>query len=154
LSQAVYRGVPADFYGFEAESTFRVLDRGGHKVDLLFSGDYTNARNSDTGEPLPRIPPLRLGFGVDYAYGAWGAGVSFTKAFAQHRQPENDTSTDGYYKLDADLTYSFRIDKTQWQAYLRGTNLTNQEIRYATSVLRDIAPEGGRAVMVGFKANF
>ncbi|WP_082988234.1 TonB-dependent receptor [Bordetella bronchialis] len=154
LSQAVYRGVPADFYGFEAEGTFRVLDRGAHKLDLLLSGDYTNARNSDTGEPLPRIPPLRLGFGLDYAYGAWGAGVSFTKAFAQHRHPDNDDSTDGYYKLDADLTYSFRVDKTQWQAYLRGTNLTNQEIRYATSVLRDIAPEGGRAVMVGVRASF
>ncbi|OZI60961.1 TonB-dependent receptor [Bordetella genomosp. 11] len=154
LSQAIYRGVPADFFGFEAESSFRVLDRGAHKLDLLLSGDYTNARNSDTGEPLPRIPPLRLGFGLDYAYGAWGAGVSFTKAFAQHRHPDNDDSTDGYYKLDADLTYSFRVDKTQWQAYLRGTNLTNQEIRYATSVLRDIAPEGGRAVMVGLRGSF
>ncbi len=61
LSQEIYRGVPADFYGFEAESSFRVLDRGAHKLDLLLSGDYTNARNSDTGEPLPRIPPLRAG---------------------------------------------------------------------------------------------
>jgi iron complex outermembrane receptor protein len=154
LSQAVYRGVPADFYGFEAESTFRVLERAGHKLDLLLSGDYTNARNSDTGEPLPRIPPLRLGLGLDYAYGAWGAGVSFTKAFAQHRHSDNDDSTAGYYKVDADVTYSFRVDKTQWQAYVRGTNLTNQEIRYATSVLRDIAPEGGRAVMVGLRASF
>jgi iron complex outermembrane receptor protein len=154
LAQAVYRGVPADFYGFEAESAFRVLQQGGHKLDLLLSGDYTNARNSDTGEPLPRIPPLRLGFGLNYAYGAWGAGLSFTKAFAQHRHPDNDDSTDGYYKLDADLAYSFRIARTQWQAYVRGTNLTNQEIRYATSVLRDIAPEGGRAVMVGMRADF
>lgn len=154
LAQAVYRGVPADFYGFEAESTIRVLDRGAHKLDLLLSGDYTNARNSDTGEPLPRIPPLRLGFGLDYAYGAWGAGVSFTKAFAQHRHPDNDDSTGGYYKLDANLSYAFRVDKTQWQAYLRGTNLTNQEIRYATSVLRDVAPEGGRAVMVGLRGAF
>jgi iron complex outermembrane receptor protein len=154
LAQAVYRGVPADFFGFEAEGTFRVLDHAGHKVDLLLSGDYTNARNSDTGEPLPRIPPLRLGFGFDYSYGAWGAGVSFTKAFAQHRRPEDDDSTAGYYKVDADLTYAFRIDKTQWQAYVRGTNLTNQEIRYSTSVLRDIAPEGGRAVLVGVRASF
>ncbi|WP_084025630.1 TonB-dependent receptor [Bordetella flabilis] len=154
LTQAVYRGVPADFFGFEAEGTFRVLDRGGHKLDVLLSGDYTHARNSDTGQPLPRIPPLRLGFGLDYAYGAWGAGVSFTKAFAQHRVPDNDDSTAGYYRLDADLTYAFRIDKTQWQAYLRGTNLTNQEIRYATSVVRDLAPEGGRAVLVGVRASF
>jgi iron complex outermembrane receptor protein len=154
LSQAVYQGVPADFFGFEAQSTFRVLDHGGHTVDLNLSGDYTNARNSDTGEPLPRIPPLRLGVGFDYAYGPWGAGASFTKAFAQHRAPENDDSTIGYYRVDASATYSFKVSKTQWQAYLRGTNLTNQEIRYSTSVLRDIAPEGGRAVMVGVRASF
>lgn len=154
LAQAVYRGVPADFYGFEAESTLRVLEKGGHSVDLDLSGDYTNARNSDTGVPLPRIPPLRLNMGVDYAYGPWGAGVSITKAFAQHRFADNDTPTDGYYSLDANAVYQFKIDQTQWQAYVRGINLTNQDIRYATSVLRDIAPEGGRAVMVGFRANF
>ncbi|OZI34947.1 TonB-dependent receptor [Bordetella genomosp. 10] len=154
LSQAVYRAVPADFYGFEASTTTRVLESGAHKLDLNLSGDYTHARNSDTGEPLPRIPPLRLGFGLDYTYGPWGAGVSFTKAFAQHRRPENDTSTAGYYRLDADASYAFKVGQTQWLAYVRGTNLTNQEIRYSTSVLRDIAPEGGRAVMVGLRANF
>ncbi|AOB33729.1 TonB-dependent receptor [Bordetella sp. H567] len=154
LSQAIYRGVPADFYGFEAEGSFRVLGRDAHKLDMRLSGDYTNARNSDTGQPLPRIPPLRLGWGLEYAHGAWGAGVSFTKAFAQHRHPDNDDGTKGYYRVDADLTYAFRIDKTQWQAYLRGTNLTNQEIRYSTSVLRDVAPEGGRAVMLGVLASF
>ena len=42
----------------------------------------------------------------------------------------------------------------QWQAYVRGINLTNQDIRYATSVLRDVAPEGGRAVMVGLRGSF
>ncbi|ARP86527.1 TonB-dependent receptor [Bordetella genomosp. 9] len=154
LSQAVYRAVPAEFYGFEADGSFRVLERGGNKLDLLLSGDYTYARNRGTGEPLPRIPPLRLGIGLAYAKGPWGAGVSFTKAFSQHRHPENDDSTAGYYRLDADLTYAFRLDSTRWQAYVRGINLTNQEIRYATSILRDVAPEGGRAVMVGVRANF
>ncbi|MFC4278231.1 TonB-dependent receptor [Achromobacter aloeverae] len=154
LSQAVYRAAPADFYGFEASTTMRVLERGAHKLDLNLSGDYTHARNSDTGEPLPRIPPLRLGMGLDYAYGPWGAGVSITKAFAQHRRPDDDTSTAGYYRLDANASYAFKVGQTQWLAYVRGINLTNQEIRYATSVLRDVAPEGGRAVMVGLRASF
>ncbi|OWT80042.1 MULTISPECIES: TonB-dependent receptor [unclassified Achromobacter] len=154
LSQAVYRAVPADFYGFEADTTMRVLESGGHALDLNLSGDYTQARNSNTGEPLPRIPPLRLGMGFDYSYGPWGAGVSVTKAFAQHRRPDNDTSTAGYYRLDANASYTFKVGQTQWLAYLRGINLTNQEIRYATSILRDVAPEGGRAVMVGMRASF
>lgn len=32
--------------------------------------------------------------------------------------------------------------------------VTNQTIRYATSVLRDIAPEGGPSVMVGIHSSF
>lgn len=36
-------------------------------------GDYTHARNIDTGQPLPRISPLRVTFAVDYGYGLFGA---------------------------------------------------------------------------------
>ncbi|SHH80198.1 iron complex outermembrane recepter protein [Pollutimonas bauzanensis] len=154
LPEAVYTAVPADFFGIEAEGRFRVLERGGHTVDLNLSGDYTRARNSDTGEPLPRIPPLRLNAGLDYNHGPWGAGVSVTRAFAQHRKPDNDTTTTAYYSLDADAVYRFKMSGTQWQAYLRGINLTNQTIRYATSILRDVAPQGGRSVMVGLRGHF
>jgi len=154
LPEASYRGVPAEFYGVEADASLRVLERGGHRLDLALGGDYTRARNRDTGEPLPRIPPLRLHAGLDYAYGHWDAGVSVTKAFAQHRHPGEDTPTDGYYSLDADLAYRFGIGATDWQAYLRGINLTDQTIRYATSVLRDVAPAGGRAVLVGLRGHF
>jgi len=154
LPEAAYRGVPAEFYGFEADTSLRVLERGGHKLDLALSGDYTRARNRDTGESLPRIPPLRLRAGLDYGYGPWNAGVSVTKAFAQHDHPDEDTPTDGYYSLDASLSYDLKVGATDWQAYLRGINLTDQEIRYATSVLRDVAPAGGRAVMVGLRGSF
>ncbi|MBV6303523.1 TonB-dependent receptor [Candidimonas humi] len=154
LPEAQYRAVPADFFGFEAEGRFRILEQGGHAVDLHLSGDYTNARNSDTGEPLPRIPPLRLTAGLDYTHGPWGAGASATRAFAQHRKPDDDTPTSAYYSLDAYATYRFKTDGVHWLAYVRGNNLTNQTIRYASSVLRDIAPEGGRSVMVGVRGRF
>jgi len=154
LPEARYRGVRAQLYGLEAESVTRVLERAGHTLDLGLTGDYTIARNLDNDEPLPRIPPLRLRVALDYGYGPYNAGVSLSKAFSQHRHPDNDTPTEGYYSLDASLGYRFKLSATQWQAYLRGINLTNQDIRYATSVLRDVAPEGGRAVMVGLRGSF
>ncbi len=52
------------------------------------------------------------------------------------------------------LIYKFHVGTTSWLAYVRGDNLTNQEIRYASSVVRDIAPEGGRSVMVGLRTTF
>lgn len=154
LPEAAYRGVRAEFYGIEVESSTRVFQAQGHAVDLSLGGDYTHARNADTGEPLPRISPLRLMAAVDWKHGPWDAGVSVTKAFSQHRQPEDDTPTIGYYTLDTHAGYRFKLGATRWQAYVRGINLTNQEIRYATSVLRDIAPQGGRAVLVGLKGTF
>jgi len=154
LPEARYQGVPARLYGLEAENVTRVLQRGGHTLDLGLSGDYTLSRNRDTGRSLPRIPPLRLRVALDYGYGPYSAGVSVSKAFAQHDHPANDTSTAGYYRLDANAGYRFKTTGVQWEAYLRGLNLTNQDIRYATSVLRDVAPEGGRAVMVGLRGSF
>ena len=55
------------------------------------------ARNSDSGRSLPRIPPLRLRVALDYGYGPYSAGISVSKAFAQHSRPDNDTATPGYY---------------------------------------------------------
>jgi len=154
LPEARYQGMRAELYGLEAESSTRVFQRGGHTLDLGLSGDYTYTRSLDTGSSLPRIPPLRLRAALDYAWGPYNAGVSVSKAFAQHRHADFDTPTPGYYSLDVNLGYRFKLGQTQWQAYARGINLTNQTIRYATSILRDIAPESGRAVLVGLRGSF
>ncbi|SAL54678.1 TonB-dependent receptor [Caballeronia sordidicola] len=154
LNEAVYRGVRAEFYGVEMDGKWRVFQQGAHQVDVELVGDYTHARNIDTGEPLPRISPLRATVALDYGYGPFGARAEMVHAWAQHRVPENDLSSDGYTKLGLILTYKFHVGTTNWLAYVRGDNLTNQDIRYASSVVRDIAPEGGRSVMVGLRTTF
>ncbi len=111
-------------------------------------------RNRDTGEPLPRIAPLRLTGAIVYGLGRWGARLEVVHASAQGRVPANDLTTSGYTTLGASLTYQFKAGGAQWLAYLKGENLTNQEVRLASSVLRDIAPQGGRAVRVGLRTTF
>ncbi|WP_347559101.1 TonB-dependent receptor [Robbsia sp. KACC 23696] len=154
LNQAVYRGVRAEFYGVEASTTKRVFTHGPHHVDIDLGADYTHARNADTGEPLPRIAPLRLTFSPSYGYGPFGARATLVHAWRQARVPADDTSTGSYTTLGLSLTYRFRIGSTQWLGYLRGDNLTNQDIRYASSVVRDIAPQMGRSVTVGLRTTF
>uniref|UniRef100_E1TFY3 TonB-dependent receptor n=1 Tax=Burkholderia sp. (strain CCGE1003) TaxID=640512 RepID=E1TFY3_BURSG len=154
LNEAVYRGVRAEFYGIELDGKWRVFQKGPHQVDVEFTGDYTHARNMDNDQPLPRISPLRATVAVDYGYGPFGARAELQHAWGQHRVPENDLPTASYTKLGLLLTYKFRVGATDWLAYLRGDNLTNQDIRYASSVVRDIAPEGGRSVMVGLRTRF
>ncbi|SAK59245.1 TonB-dependent receptor [Caballeronia fortuita] len=154
LNEAQYRGVRADFYGVELDGTWRIFDKGAQRLDAEFVADYTHARNVDTGEALPRISPLRATIALDYAYGPYGARTELVHAWAQHRVPENDLPTASYTTLGVTLTYKFRIGATNWLAYLRGQNLTNQDVRYASSVVRDIAPEGGRSVMIGVRTAF
>ncbi|SNU81045.1 TonB-dependent receptor [Pandoraea sputorum] len=148
-----YAGVPADLYGFEAQGRARVW-QGLGDVDVELRGDYTIGRNRDTGEPLPRIAPLRLTAAVIYGLGHWGARLEMVHASNQGRVPSNDLTTNGYTTLGAALTYQFKAGGAQWLAYLKGENLTNQEVRLASSVLRDIAPQGGRAVRVGLRTTF
>ncbi|MGD1324594.1 TonB-dependent receptor [Pandoraea pnomenusa] len=148
-----YAGVPADLYGVEAEGRARVWQGHGN-LDVELRGDYTVGRNRDTGEPLPRIAPLRLTGAIVYGLGRWGARLEVVHASAQGRVPANDLTTSGYTTLGASLTYQFKAGGAQWLAYLKGENLTNQEVRLASSVLRDIAPQGGRAVRVGLRTTF
>ncbi|MFJ2994305.1 TonB-dependent receptor [Pandoraea sp. NPDC087047] len=148
-----YAGVPADLYGFEAEGRARVWQGYGN-LDVELRGDYTIGRNRDTGEPLPRIAPLRLTAALVYGLGHWGARLEMVHASNQGRVPVNDLTTRGYTTLGAALTYQFKTGGAQWLAYLKGENLTNQEVRLASSVLRDIAPQGGRAVRVGLRTTF
>ncbi|WP_454734599.1 TonB-dependent receptor [Cupriavidus necator] len=157
LPEFQYLGVPATLYGFEAEGKARLWQKmltASDTLDFEARADYVRGENRDTGEPLPRLAPLRLGGGLVYGAGPWGARVDVTYVARQTRVPANDTPTDAYTLLSLALTYKFKTAKTQTLVYLRGDNLTNQDARNATSILRDIAPLAGRSVKVGFRTTF
>jgi iron complex outermembrane receptor protein len=146
--------VRAEFYGIELDGKWRVYQHGAPRVDVSLVGDYTHARNMDAGQPLPRISPLRATIAVDYGYGPFAARAEMEHAWALNRVPEDDFPTASDPRLGVMLTYKFNVGATNWLAYVRWDNLTNQDIRYASSVVRDIAPEGVRSVMVGLRTTF
>jgi iron complex outermembrane receptor protein len=152
-----YMGVPATLYGFEAEGKARVAQKlltGSDTLDLEARVDYVRGENRNTGEPLPRLSPLRLGSALVYGAGPWGARAELTYAARQTRVPANDTPTAAYTLLGVSVTYKFKVAGTQTLVYLRGDNLTNQDARMATSILRDIAPLPGRSVKLGVRTTF
>ena len=149
-----YQGVRARFYGIEAQDRWQLLENRYGSFALELSGDYTRAKNLDSGEPLPRIAPLRLNSGLVWELDRWQARVDVQHAASQHRKPANETSTEGYTTLGASLGYRFDIGQSQWLAFVRGENLTDQTVRYASSILRDIAPAPGRSVEVGLRTTF
>ncbi|WP_410951777.1 TonB-dependent receptor [Pseudomonas sp. S1(2024)] len=149
-----YQGVRARFYGIEAQDRWQLAENRYGSFALEVSGDYTRAKNLDSGEPLPRIAPLRLNSGLVWELDRWQARVDVQHAASQHRKPANETSTDGYTTLGASVGYRFEVGQSQWLAFVRGENLTDQTVRYASSILRDIAPAPGRSVEVGLRTTF
>ncbi|HEY1182389.1 MAG TPA: TonB-dependent receptor [Rhodocyclaceae bacterium] len=153
LPEAQIKAVPARFSGLEGESKFHIYEGKGD-VDLRLKADYVRASNTDTGEPLPRIAPYHLGVGFDYRLGAFGAKFDVTYAGKQNRVAANELPTDAYTLVNAMFSYRVRSSLPDTEVFLKLNNLLNEEIRLSTSVLKDIAPLGGRSGLLGVRVGF
>ena len=153
LTEALFRAVKAEFHGFETEGKFRMYDGKG-SLDLNLRGDYVRAKNSDTGEPLPRISPMRLGGGLDYQLGQFSARLDVAHSFRQDRVEANELPSDSYTLTNTALNYRFKSQAINWDAYIKGNNIFNQEARAHTSFLKEVAPLPGRGFLMGVRASF
>lgn len=149
LPEAQFRAVPATFKGLEAEGTFALTDR----LNLLVRGDYVHAKEKRTNEYLPRISPLRLGGGLRYTLNGFSARMDVLRAFNQSNTADNELATDGYTNVSAMLAYKLPT-KVNVELFAKANNLLDDEIREHASFLKDISPAGGRALMIGARADF
>ena len=154
IPEYTYSGVRARFTGFEASDHWKLGESAYGKFALELSGDYTRATNLDTGEALPRIAPLRLSSGLLWGLDRWQARLDVEHASNQGRVPDNESGTRGYTTLGVSAGYHFDVGRSQWLAFVKGDNLTNETVRYASSILRDIAPAPGRGIEVGLRTTF
>jgi iron complex outermembrane receptor protein len=153
LPELVYRAVPARFRGLEAEGRFRVLERVG-TLDLLLRFDYVRANDLNSGMPLPRIAPRRLGAGLDYRHGRLNARIDATQVSGQGRVAANELPTDSYTMVNAALSYRIKMQGLNLEAFVRGMNLLNEEARSHVSFVKDSAPLGRRSALIGLRARF
>jgi len=155
LEQFDYRQVKARFYGIEAQTAFPIWRQAGTVVALKLQADFVRATDRSTGQPLPFIPPLRFGAAVGYQRERLSANLGGLFAAAQTRVPAFQTETPGYANVFANLSYLWKLGRgASLEAFLQGSNLLDQTIRYSTSNLKDIAPLGRSAVMVGVRGAF
>lgn len=151
----------ANFVGAELESTWELLEKENSLLTFTALWDVVYGTDNTRSQPLPRIPPMRLGGRFDYTLGNWNFGLGVRHAFAQNRVPQSvfgtldyQSPTASYTFLDANIAYTLAIKETVMQIFLNGTNLTNAEGRNATSFLKDIAPLPGRNITVGLNVAF
>lgn len=140
-----YSQSDARFSGVELETTLSL----GDSYSLRLWGDTVHAKFSN-GDYVPRIPPARIGANLNYEHGFWHGGLSLTRGFSQDHPGTNETATQSYTRVDANLSYS----RDSWTLFLNAANLGDREIRNASSFLREIAPEPGRAFTVGMRLQF
>ena len=148
----VYQQQDAKFSGIELETSLMLSD--AQKLQLqadLVRGSFNAASNRD----IPRLPPAKIRASWIAESDDYLGAVNITHATAQDRAGENQIRTNGYTKVDASLTYTKQTyNKNSWSAFVKAQNLTNQEIRNASSFLRDIAPEAGRNLTIGVRYRF
>ncbi len=123
-------------------------------ADLTLFGDYTRGEFTAGGD-VPRMPPLRYGFQLDYTKSAWSANLRLTRAEAQDYPGRNESPTPGYVLLNIGSQYQTQgFAKTTLLLYVKGNNLLNENIRNSTSYLRNYAPEPGRGAELGIKISY
>lgn len=149
-----YRAIPATFSGAEASGTFWLRDQPADRLGLELRTDTVRAENRDSGEPLPRISPLRFGGGIVYQKEKLGARLDVLRVQSQGRIPANEIPTDGYTLVNASGSYRIKMQGLNMEAFLRGVNLLNQEARNHVSIIKDIAPYGKRGFQIGMRASF
>ncbi len=152
LNQVLFQQRDATFTGAELQAQLDVAPiwRGVWGVDGQY--DFVRARFDDAqGGNVPRIPPHRAGAGIYYRDINWFARVGVLHAFDQNKIGENETPTDGYTLLNADLAYTFKLDNQgsaipEMTIGLKGENLLDDDVRNHVSFLKDEVLQPGRTI--------
>jgi iron complex outermembrane receptor protein len=144
----------ATFMGYESKLTFPLLQNHLGLVELMLFSDFTRGQFVNGGD-VPRMPPLRFGFQLDYSKGEWDTNLRLTRGEAQTHAGDIDTPTDGYMLLTIGTQYQILdVHGADVMVFAKANNLLNENIRNSTSYLRNFAPEPGRGAEIGFRVNY
>ena len=150
-----FRSVRARLHGVEVEGKHRLI-ASPWTLDLSGKLDFTRARNADTGEPLPRVAPMRVTLGLDAGSGPWTGRVEFEHAAAQDRVPATDSRTPGYNLVNLALTRQFTWGARRALWFVKLNNATDKLAYNASTIetVRGLAPLPGRSVKTGLRVEF
>ena len=145
----------ATFTGLDLEASVEVADWGVGTLELTGLFDTVSAKVDVPGnDNLPRIPPARAGVGMALTNGPLSAYIDYMRVFSQEDAAELEFETDGYSDLRAHIAWGVEVGDMSVSLYLQGRNLTDDEQRKHTSVVKDLVPEPGRTIEAGVRMRF
>lgn len=150
-----YRQADARLHGYEIELGYALL-QGPVRVDLGAFADSVRARLADGGD-LPRITPQRYGVTIALSADRISAGLRYTRVERQDRVAALESPTAGYHLLNADVgvrLFGAADQGSQLEIYARAHNLLDEDIRRATSFVKDLVPAPGRSLYAGLRYRF
>ncbi|HYC93760.1 MAG TPA: TonB-dependent receptor [Thermoanaerobaculia bacterium] len=154
LPVLVYENGDAVFHGVELRADLLLVQRGARHLSLEAGLDSVRAELRETGEPLPRIPPLEVSGGLRYEDGRIWTELGVVHAARQTRVSQNERPTRGYTAVHGSVGVRVYGQRIVHDFVLRGSNLTDQEIRSHTSFLKELAPQPGRDVDLSYRLSF
>jgi iron complex outermembrane receptor protein len=155
LPVQVWQQQDADFIGAELEVRYDFqAGKYGHWQVFGF-GDIVDGELSDNND-VPLAPPARIGMGLDWDHhNGFAAYLLWIHAYKQDNLAPLETETPGYDLVNAEVSYSFATgNQLEFQVYLKGQNLLDEDIRNSTSTLKDFAPQIGMNAIFGVRAYF
>ena len=150
-----YAQADATFPGFEVEGRVTVAEWGGRRLELGAFFDSVSPEIDVPGnDNLPLIPPNRTGLSLEFTSRRLRANVDYVRAHEQDDVAEFELPSDSYDDLRVRIAWRLRPVEMTVDLFLAGRNLTDDEQRLHTSVVKDQAPQPGRTVEAGLRMRF
>lgn len=107
------------------------------------------------GDPVPFLPPARLGASVRWEPGRLSLGGGLRHALAQRRvRGDPDVPTDAYTLLELDAGVRITRGSEAHSLTLRVSNAGNRDYRDSASRIKRFAPNPGRNVQLLYRIHF
>ena len=116
--------------------------------------DLVDAELADTGDPLPRIPPLRGKLGFDARWRGFSFRPEIVMASDQDEIYPTETRTPGYAVFNMTASYTLARSNLMHVFSAGLFNVGNTLYRNHLSFIKDLAPEIGRGARFTYTLRF
>jgi iron complex outermembrane receptor protein len=145
----------ATFYGFDMSGGFRAATFDGGSLWLNGMFDIVEAElDIDGNDNVPRLPPWRIGVGASLDWHRISARIDYLYVDEQDDVSEFELPTDDYEDLRIFISTHVPSRFGEFELFVQGKNLTDDEQRYHTSFIKDFAPQPGRTFEGGIRMRF
>lgn len=147
-----YPQAPARIWGAEASATVPLVRTDAGLLRAEASADYVRAKLSD-GTNLPRIPPMRLRGGLEWASDALTLRGEVEHNVAQRDVAANETPTDAFTLVGVSASWK-PLGPRGLTLIASADNLFDVEARRHASLTKDFVPLGSRDIRLTARLSF